>query len=120
MKYEPKHLAVMYDCLRQLPPFDKWNLPGSEWVVFELPHRKDVMGEFIESTDATKPHKIKISAVVHDHTFNVVQTLAHEMLHLVQTIQKTSTPAQHNQDFRKRAKLVCRLHGWDHKFFTGG
>lgn len=120
MKYEPKHLAAMYDCLRQLPPFDKWGLPASEWVAFELPNRKDVMGEFISIAEPVAKYKIKISALLHDHTFNIMLTLAHEMLHLAQTVNKTSTPAQHNQDFRERAKLVCKLHGWDTKLFIGG
>lgn len=119
MRHDPKHLGVMYDMLRQLPPFDKWGLPGSEWIVFELPKRKDVLGEFIESSDGAKPHRIKVSAVSHDHVFNVLQTLAHEMLHLVQAIQKTNNTAQHNADFRKRARAVCKEYGWDYKFFVG-
>jgi galactose-1-phosphate uridylyltransferase len=116
MKLSPQHLACLYDAFRQLPPFDKWNMPESKWVSFETPARRDVMGEFIEGD----VHKIKISTVTQEHTFIVVQTLVHEMIHMAQAIAKTQSPAQHNADFRKRARQVCRMHGWDYKFFVGG
>lgn len=119
MKYSPQHIACMYDMLRQIPPFDKWGLPSSDWVSFEIPKRKDVLGEFIEVTGAAKPYTIKISSISHDHLFTIMQTLAHEMVHLAQSVKNTDNTSQHNLDFRKRSRSVCSIFGWDYKFFVG-
>lgn len=109
----PKHVAAMYDCIRVLPPFDKFKLPESDEIEFRTPARADVFGEFQEG----KPHVITISSARHSHTFTVMLTLAHEMLHLYQALQKTDNKNQHNAEFKRLAKRVCSLNGWDYKAF---
>ena len=109
----PEHLAHMYDMLKQLPPFSEWKIPDSDDIVFKTPARRDVCGEFQEG----EPHTITVSVAMHSHLFTILLTLAHEMVHLAQTVKKTDNKAQHNADFRKRAKRVCSLNGWDYKAF---
>lgn len=110
---DPRHVAAMYDCLRALPPFDKWKLPESDEIEFRTPARADVFGEFLDG----EPRIITISSARHSHTFTVMLTLAHEMIHLKQALEKTDNKNQHNADFKKLAKRVCSLNGWDYKAF---
>ena len=110
---EPLHLVAMYDCLRVLPPFDKYKLPDSDGIEFRTTARRDIFGEFQYS----KPPIITISSSMHSHTFTVLLTLAHEMIHLVQAIHKSDNKNQHNAEFKRLAKRVCHLHGFDYKAF---
>jgi len=110
---EPTHLVAMYDCLRVLPPFDKFKLPDSDGIEFRATPRRDVFGEF----QCGKPPIITVSSVKHSHTFTVLLTLAHEMIHLVQALQKTDNKNQHNAEFKRLAKRVCHIHGFDYKAF---
>lgn len=110
---DPRHVAAMYDCLRVLPPFDKYKLPESDAIEFRTPARTDVFGEFLDGT----PPVITISSARHAHTFTIILTVAHEMLHLIQARNKTDNKSQHNAEFRRLAKRVCSLNGWDYKAF---
>ena len=110
----PQRLAYIYDCLRGFYPFNKWKLPPSDEVEFRLAARKDVQGEFDRAH--YKPldkHCIMVSYLKHHHFDSVVKTVAHEMVHQSQDISGTSTTSQHNEDFKKRAHLVCKSMGWD-------
>ena len=50
------------------------------------------------------------------HTSTLVEKMAHETIHLAQEIAKTTTSgAEHNPDFEKRWRQVCRYHGFDPK-----
>lgn len=109
----PNHVAAMYDCIKKLPPFDKWKLPESDAVEFRTPARADVFGEF---TDGDPP-VITISSARHAHTFTIFLTVAHEMVHLAQALKKTDNKNQHNDEFKRLAKRVCSLNGWDYKAF---
>ena len=109
----PEHLAAMYDCYRQLPPFDKWKLPESDEIEFRTPARVDVDGEFI----AGKPHVITVSSARHSYTFSIMQTLCHEMLHLHEERSGQSNKSQHNAAWKRLAKRVCAIHGWDYRAF---
>jgi hypothetical protein len=44
--------------------------------------------------------------------------MAHEMIHQHQQRQRTDTPnTEHNAEFMRLARAVCRHHGWDEKEF---
>lgn len=106
----PEHLAAMYDCLRILPPFSEWKLPESDAVEFRTPAIND-FGEFRE------PNIITVSSARHAHFDTIMQTLAHEMIHLQQHITKTENKYQHNADFKRKAKRVASNFGWDFRAF---
>lgn len=107
----PVHLAHMYDMLRSLPPFDGWKLPDSDAIEFRTPARADVYGEF------KAPNLIVVSVSMHSHLDTIIRTLAHEMIHLAQHIQGKDNKAQHNASYRRMAKRVTSLYGWDYKAF---
>lgn len=75
--------------------------------------RKDVRGEYLMSD----PPQIMVSAALNGHLLNVLQTLAHEMVHLAQHHSGTAGRYEHNRDFLRRAKLICRSFGWDERVF---
>lgn len=106
----PEHLAHMYECLRQLPPFTEWKLPESDAVKFRTPAITDY-GEF------RYPNIITVSSMKHGHFDRLMETLAHEMVHYAQALKGTDNKAQHNADFKRRAKRVCSFFGWDYKGF---
>ena len=109
----PERCAAIYECLRAFPPFDKWRLPPAEEVEFRTPNRKDIFGEYIEFD----PHIITLSLTNIGHYETAHRVIAHEMLHLSQAIAGTRTKSQHNADWHKRARTVCRHMGWDYKAF---
>lgn len=109
----PERLAVLYDCLRVMPPFKGWRLPPSHLVEFRTPNRRDLLGEYIESD----PPRIMVSRALNGTFDNVLEVLAHEMVHMAQHQSGCSNRANHNRDFLRRAKAVCRVFGWDLKRF---
>jgi thiamine monophosphate synthase len=77
----------------------------------EPPARADVWGEFRE------PNIITVSSTQHGHLFSVIETLANEVIHLKQFLDKTDNKNQHNAEFKRLAKRVCSTMGWDEKRF---
>ena len=47
------------------------------------------------------------------------QLWAHEMLHAAQLIKGTATQSQHNAEYRRLARTVCKEMCWDIKAFVG-
>ena len=105
----PQLLAHMWDCLREMPPFSKWKLPDSDAIEFRTPARDDIFGQFVA------PNIVTVSASLHGHFDTVFKTLAHEAIHVVQHLNKTDNKNQHNADFARRAKAVCKTFGYDFK-----
>lgn len=62
-------------------------------------------------------HAITMSESVIGHWSTLSETMAHEMIHLYQSINKRQTKTEHNLDFRKLAKEVCREFGFDPRCF---
>jgi hypothetical protein len=112
----PQRLAATYECLRVFPPFNRLKLPDDVKLI--VSQHRDRFGQYTSDLRGEK-HYISISAKKHGHFDSVVQTLAHEMIHLHQGVAKTYTRAQHNSEFHRIAKRACRLFGWDAKTFIG-
>lgn len=106
----PSHLAIMYECLRKLPPFKEWKLPDADEIEFRTPAIID-FGEF------RAPNVITVSSARHANFDTIMQTLAHEMLHLHQHLTGTENRYQHNAEFKRLAKRVTKNFGWDSKAF---
>ena len=110
----PQRIAAIYDCLRQFYPFNRWKLPEADAVEFRLAARTDIQGEFDHARGTPLDgHRITISYLKHHHWDSTVRTVAHEMVHQSQEIAGTATTSQHNEDFKKRAHIVCKSFGWD-------
>ena len=117
MTVTPDAVYAAFQFLVQLEPFRKWKLPSADEMEFRINFKQGEDGHYNRYC-GTDHHWIAISAAIVSHTFTLIEIVAHEMIHLKQAICKTETPnTQHNAEFRKIAKQVCSVHGWDSKRF---
>lgn len=114
----PETLAAGYEFLRTTTPFKGWRLPHADEIEFRVTREKNEHGHY-NRTARTNHHWLAISEANVGHTSNLLMWLAHEIIHLHQALKKLETKnAVHNADFHRRAKVVCRHHGWDPKLFA--
>lgn len=113
----PDMLAGAYSFLCATPPFRGWRLPHSDAVVFTVNKHPSYFGTYQEGPGDR--HEIAMSSECVGHTDTLILYMAHEMIHLFQTIAKTAPRAkiQHNADFRRKAATVCKAHGFDVRRF---
>lgn len=110
-----RSLPAAYEYLRSTPPFHRWNMPHADHVVFLVISRPDFYGVYTRVL-RTKDHEIQISIRRVGTTETLIETMAHEMVHLSQDQDGTDTPgAEHNADFWRRWRIVSRFHGFDPK-----
>ena len=110
----PHMLAGCYEFLRTTPPFRGWHLPHAEQVEFAVTRHKMHMGAHVHKP----PHLIDVSAQLVGHTSTLIWIIGHEMIHVHQAAAGLETPkASHNADFRRKATIACRYHGWDPRIF---
>lgn len=107
----PDMLASAYDYLRTTPPFRGWRLPDSDDVIFKVANSNTHFGWY----DRKKgQHTLAVSRKAVGHTVTLMASMAHEAIHLHQAIAGLETPGtQHNANFKKLAKQVCKYHGFD-------
>lgn len=118
LRLTPRLMHDFYKAFSRTPPFGQkgWRLLPADEVIFKV-SRTLHLGDH-SYTPGKKDHAIALSELRHGHLHTMLVTLAHEMVHLVQAVEKTETPkAEHNADFRRRAKIVCRAFGFDPKEF---
>lgn len=113
MTLTPEGCAALYDALRAHPPFSRWALPESDEIEFHVTRDKRCFGMYHYGDD----HAITVSEAVVGHWSTLSETMAHEMIHLFQSINNSQTKAEHNTEFRKLAAEVCREFGFDLKAF---
>lgn len=111
----PERLAATYDYLRVWPPFSRWGLPDSDAIIFRTTERRDCFGEI-----TYEPLTIMASTALHWQVEPLMKTMAHEMLHLRQHLARTENRSQHNAEFKRIAKAICKRYGWDFGQFVGG
>src|ERR1700674_4384641 len=109
----PAMLEASYELLRTTLPFRRWKLPHADEIEFHvryLTHRGDCV-------DLGEVNLIRLSDKRHHTLPEVLITMAHEMCHVRQNIERPNDDAHHGAYFKKCAKQVCRHHGWDYKTF---
>lgn len=106
MHLTPARLAAVYDCLRAFPPFESWRLPESDEVEFSVGVRVEEFGWYAMRNGQ---HTIEVSGVLVNDWQTLVETVAHEMVHLHQA---RSGPVDHDCEWRRLAGRVCRTFGW--------
>ena len=115
----PETLAAAYDYLATTPPFNKWSLPDSDEIKFVVGRFRDTFATY-QWDGKHSQHIITMSAVAIGQTTTLMQTLAHEMIHLhleESKMESRGSTNTHNLWFRKFAAQVCKYHGWDLKAF---
>lgn len=117
LRLTPDMLEAAYDYLRVSPPFNKWGFPAGETVGFHVSRSKKVMGSYTYEEADPQTHWIEISEVFVATSHTLLQIMAHEMIHMHQKIKGLKRGGEHNADFNRRAKRVCRYHGFDQNAF---
>jgi len=108
----PELLAAAYEYLRVSKPFCRWKLPHADEIQFHVIRAKDKHGDYSKNID----HIIRVSESTIGHTDGLMKVLAHEIIHLHQC--ELGDSANHNPEFTKCAKSICKEHGWSLKDFV--
>jgi len=109
----PERCAAIYDALRAFPPYSGWALPESDAIEFHVSKRTDIYGQYHYGAD----HAITVSSSLVGHWGTLTETIAHEMIHLHQSIRNTQGRAEHNREWTRLARQVCRMFGFDERRF---
>lgn len=118
LRLTPELLRQAYDFLRAAAPISGWRLPPGEKVEFRVIRAHGILGQHIYSTEVGC-HRIDISERGAGHLISLIETMAHEMIHLRQSIDGTaSAKAVHNAAFHRIAKRLCATLGFDPKRFV--
>jgi hypothetical protein len=113
-----ENLPAAYEYLRSCAPFRRWGLPHADELEFKVTRDKDCWGYM--HGDVRSPNAvIAISEIRTGSSATLLQVMAHEMTHLRQHVRKTETAnTQHNAEFMRLARQVCRHHVFDFKAFV--
>lgn len=113
-----ENLPAAYEYLRACEPFCRWKLPHADEIGFAVTRHRDRyahMQGYQRSTEA----EIAVSERMVGTTKLLMEVMAHEMIHLHQHLKKLETAGtMHNADFMRRAKVVCKRHGFDLQAFV--
>lgn len=113
----PVRLAGVYEMLRGFPPFSGWRLPPAADVKFHvLKTDKWHADWWIDECDR---HHIRVSKTKHGHLSSLVESMAHEMIHVRQRVTGTETNGEHNAEFKRLGLRVCKALGFDARQFFG-
>jgi len=116
MVLTPDILRAAYAYLAETQPFREWNLPDAEDVGFEVVNNHDIHGAcWAPTMNETGQFRIAISDTKHNHTLSLMQTMAHEMVHVheYQTCLRKPSYRKHGKVFQGFACEVCAEHGFD-------
>lgn len=115
LKLTPQTLEACYEYLRTTEPFKYMRLPSGASVKFVVTRTAGWYGDCDGPFGPNKRRKfswiIGVSTVKNGHTRTLVQTMAHEMIHV-------KAGPSHGKRFKHYASKVCRYHGFDPKEFS--
>jgi hypothetical protein len=123
LKLTPDVLAAAYEYLRATLPFSRWGLPHGEdaaRVRFRVTSAKVYQGQHqlcVNSIDGQLCHDVRISSRWVKDTNGLLETMAHEMVHMRLDRIRRAGRAHHGPRFQKTADLVCRRHGFRRDVF---
>lgn len=117
LSLNPEVLAAAYDYLVATQPFAGWNLPDSDDVKFRVVRSRKMFAQYVYDGS----HTIEVSSATVGHTKTLMETMAHEILHMHLRLtgmeSRSKSEDVHNMPFRKLAAKVCQIHGFDPKAF---
>ena len=118
LRLTPDVLEACYEFWRTLPPFKVWNLPHADEVEFVVSRHPTHSGYHRGRRRDIHSHEIGISEVCVGHIDTLNRAVAHEMIHQYQQRAGTETAnTEHNAEFKRIARHVCRVHGFDARAF---
>lgn len=112
LRISPDMLDRAYDYLSASRPFRAWRLPPADEVEFHVTRHADVIGT---CQQVGSRWIISISEAKVGTTHLLMQTMAHEMIHVY--LQRKGIRRDHGADFIRCARRVCRSHGFQIREF---
>jgi len=110
----PDTLAGVYDLLRATKPFHRWGLPSRDAIRFRTYRSKAERGTLERDGEQVV---LSVSELSNGHLYSVIETIAHEMVHLRLLRLGVKSWERHGARFDHLAKAVCAAHGFDPKAF---
>lgn len=115
MKLTPDLLASAYSMLRETAPFDGWDLPDADDVRFRVLKTTRLYGDAVATlrgrTRVAENWQIRLSEGKHSRLSGVLETMAHEMVHVhLREIGCHSDSSHHGPAFQACAKQVTDAH----------
>lgn len=114
----PARLKAVYGLLCQMPPFCRWELPKPERIRFSVTSSPDRHANM--DWDESGSVLIQVNVLTNLTLNQMAASVAHEMVHLRQH-QKgrlaDQHEKQHNIEFHRLARLVCRDLGFNAQEF---
>ena len=107
-------LAAAYDYLQTTPPYCDWNLPDSDDIVFKVYKHRARCADWGK---VKGKHVVRVSSFHIKRTNSLLETMAHELIHIHEDHNKCAGRGEHSAAFRAWAKEVCAIHGWDEALF---
>jgi hypothetical protein len=95
--------------LRELPPFNKYELPTPSEIEFLVVDDPAMYGQY-----QPEPHCITISSAKQSYLQTLEKTMAHEMVHLILYLQGKRYEL-HNKNFYKLTYQIAEIYGWEPK-----
>lgn len=108
-------LAQAYELLRATPPFRGWKLPPAEEVEFHVTASVADHADYCNLQDGR--HRIRVSYKRHKTLRSLIETMAHEMIHMRERQLKLRWDVAHGATFQRLADRICALHGFDRGSF---
>lgn len=113
MNLDPNILRGAYSYLLTTLPFRRWKLPDADEIEFHVTNDKHVTGNC--EVENSNRFTIRVSNVLVGRTSSLMETLAHEMVHVY--LFRKKVKALHGKEFQKLADATCREHGFDRALF---
>jgi len=120
LRLTPQNLIAAYDYLKTTAPFNKWKLPDSDDLHFQITDHADRYGHLHSFPKASgKYQAIAISAINTKTTQQLLETMAHELCHLKHFMDSgyKTRGYGHGPIFKALAKRVCAAHGFKYETF---
>lgn len=117
LRLTPERVAATYECLCAFPPFSRMALPAPPQIEFRISRAIGHDALYTRYARTDRPI-LEVSERRVGYFDTLALCVAHEMIHLYQDKANTETPGvQHNAEFVRIAKRVCRAFGWDPRQF---
>ena len=110
LKLTPSVLRHAYELLCTTGPFNKWNLPESDDVRFQIATGRSCYGWHDKRRN--KKHVIALSGGLIGQLPTLLATMAHEMIHMHIHCAKIRDTSDHGVAFKKFSVQVCRIHSF--------
>lgn len=113
LRLTPDALEGAYNFLKLVGPFSKWKLPDADDLEFRVTRHKDRFGHFDDRDGKFPFPNISISSVYVKGCHSLIETMAHELVHVSLFIAGDGGWENHGKSFQARARQVCDAMGFD-------